>query len=200
MMAGTDPTDVLQIKKYPNRRYYDTTRSCHVTLSDLQELVRTGRDVCVVDSRTGADITNIVLFHILLEKDQPKLDLLPTSIVHMMIRSNLQVIRSSLDRFLGPFMELLSTSQKQFESVWRQVMAGKLASTAEWMGDHAQAFSPPRSTHPTEGRSEEAVAEASDTPRSDGEETLDELRRQVSELTRRMEELDPGPRNRDSIH
>lgn len=199
-MAGTDPTDVLQIKKYPNRRYYDTTRSCHVTLPDLHDLVRTGRNVCVVDTRSGADITNLVLFQILLEKDQPKLDLLPTSIVHMMIRSNLQVIRSSLDRFLGPFMEILSTSQKQFESVWRQAMQGKLASPVEWMGGMAQAFSPPVPTPPAEGEKEGVVAEASDTPRSDGEETLDELRRQVSELTRRMEELNPGPPNRDSTH
>lgn len=199
-MAGTDPTDVLQIKKYPNRRYYDTTRSCHVTLPDICELVRTGRDVCVVDSRSGADITNLVLFHILLDQDQPKLDLIPTSIIHLMIRSKLPVIRSSLDRFLGPFMELLSTSQTQFESVWRQAMEGKLASGVDWMDGTAQAFSPPVPSHPTEGNQDEAGAEASDTPRSDGEETLDELRRQVSELTRRMEKFDPGPANHDSTH
>ncbi|MCH8966763.1 MAG: hypothetical protein IID43_03725 [Planctomycetes bacterium] len=195
MMAGTDPTDVLQIKKYPNRRYYDTTRSCHVTLPDICELVRTGRDVCVVDSRSGADITNLVLFHILLDQDQPKLDLIPTSIIHLMIRSKLPVIRSSLDRFLGPFMELLSTSQKQFESVWRQAMDGKLAPGVEWMGGMAQAVSPPVPSHPTEGNQDDAGAGASDAPRSDGEETLDELRRQVSELTRRMEKFDPGPAN-----
>ena len=194
-MAGTDPTDVLQIKKYPNRRYYDTTRSCHVTLPDICELVRTGRDVCVVDSRSGADITNLVLFHILLDQDQPKLDLIPTYIIHLMIRSKLPVIRSSLDRFLGPFMELLSTSQKQFESVWRQAMEGKLASGVDWMGGTTQAFSPPVPSHPTERNKDQAGAEASDALRSDGEETLDELRRQVSELTRRMEKFDPGPAN-----
>ena len=72
---------VLQIKKYPNRRYYDATRSCHVTLQEVYDLVRDGQDVCVTDSRTGEDITNLNLMQDMLEKDQPKLDVFPSRVI-----------------------------------------------------------------------------------------------------------------------
>ncbi len=54
-------TQRLEIKKYPNRRFYDVTRSRHVTLNDLHELVQAGNEIVVTDTATGADITNIVL-------------------------------------------------------------------------------------------------------------------------------------------
>ena len=70
---------VFEIKKYPNRRFYDVTRSRHVTLNDLYELVQVGERILVTDSKTGADITNIVLTQIILEHDPPKLDLFPAA-------------------------------------------------------------------------------------------------------------------------
>ena len=67
----------LEIKKYPNRRYYDATHSRHLTLDEIRTLVQQGYDLRVVDARTSADITAQVLTQIILELDTPKVDSLP---------------------------------------------------------------------------------------------------------------------------
>ena len=57
MNSGADPAGKhLDIRKYPNRRYYDATRSRHLTLPEIRNLIRDGYDVTVTDSRSGADI------------------------------------------------------------------------------------------------------------------------------------------------
>ena len=180
----------LQIKKYSNRRYYDTTRSCHVTLQDLYGLIRDGHDVAIKDSRTGHDITNVVLLQVILEKDQPKLDVFPAAILHQMIRSNLEVMRSSVERFFGPFMNVAAASQKQFEAYLRQAGGGKFVSPLDWASSMMSAFSPPAG----EPSADQPDAEASPVPpKSDAsveDGGLNELRDQVAALTRRIEQLD----------
>ncbi len=80
--------DVLQIRKYPNRRYYDATRSRHVKLLDIRKAVQAGCSVFVRDSRTGDDITNQVLGQIILHYDGAKLSVIPSEALHHMIRSD----------------------------------------------------------------------------------------------------------------
>lgn len=178
-------SEVIQIKKYPNRRYYDATNSRHVTLQELHDLIVSGKDVCVTDSRNGDDITNLVLTQILLERDEPKLDLFPSSVLHLMIRSNRQVLRSSMERFFGPFLGLLATSQKQFDAYLRQALQTNVASPLEWASRMMQAFSgaPPTSgSTPSHAPEPPAGSRATD-------ETLDDLRDQLAALRRRVEEL-----------
>ncbi|MCH8149102.1 MAG: hypothetical protein IH987_14155 [Planctomycetes bacterium] len=87
-MSRPNITDVLQIRKYPNRRYYDATRSRHVRLLDIRKAVQAGCSVCVRDSRTGEDITNQVLGQIILHNDGVKLSVIPTEALHHLIRSD----------------------------------------------------------------------------------------------------------------
>ncbi len=87
-MTRPNVTDVLQIRKYPNRRYYDATRSRHVKLLDIRKAVQAGRSVCVRDSRTGEDITNQVLGQIILHDDGSKLSFIPAEALHHLIRSD----------------------------------------------------------------------------------------------------------------
>lgn len=184
---------VLSIKKYPNRRYYDATRSCHVTLHEVYDLIQSGKDVCITDSRSGDDITNVVLAQIILERDPPKLDLLPSSVFHIMIRSNRQALRISVERVFAPFMGILAASQKQFDAYIRQAVQGKMVSPLDWANSMMSVFSP-RHTAPTadDGRGhadpdDGADPEADET--SNTAESIDALRRQIDELTRRMEQL-----------
>jgi len=178
-------SEVIQIKKYPNRRYYDATNSRHVTLQELHDLIVSGKDICVTDSRNGDDITNLLLTQILLEQDEPKLDLFPSSVLHLMIRSNRQVLRSSMERFFGPFQGLLKTSQKQFDAYMRQAMQTNVASPMEWASRMMQAFS---GASPTPGP---VVSQPPDPPAETQEsgESLDHLREQLAALQRRVEKL-----------
>lgn len=87
-MTRPNVTDVLQIRKYPNRRYYDATRSRHVKLLDIRKAVQAGCFVCVRDSRTDEDITNQVLGQIILNDDGAKLSVVPPEALHHLIRSD----------------------------------------------------------------------------------------------------------------
>ena len=97
-MSDQQTSQPLYIKKYPNRRYYDTTRSRHVTLRNLYELVREGHPVTVADSRTGEDITNAILFQVLLVRAPSKLGLLPSTFVHQLLRADGHDLRSLVDQ------------------------------------------------------------------------------------------------------
>jgi len=92
-LSDQQTPQLLQIRKYPNRRYYDTTRSRHVTLRNLYELVRDGHTVKVADSRTGEDITNAILLQVLLNRAPSKLELLPSAFLHQMLRAERQDLR-----------------------------------------------------------------------------------------------------------
>lgn len=67
---GATEDDVVTIKKYANRRLYDTERSCYITLEDLGTMVRDGRDFRVVDAKSGEDITHNVLTQIIMDEER----------------------------------------------------------------------------------------------------------------------------------
>ena len=184
MFDGSN-SEVIQIKKYPNRRYYDATNSRHVTLQELHDLIVSGKEICVTDSRNGDDITNLLLTQILLEQDEPKLDLFPSSVLHVMIRSNRQVLRSSMERFFGPFQGLLKTSQKQFDAYMRQAMQTNMSSPMEWASRMMQSFSgAPQASGPGMSQPPEPPTESHESG-----ETLDDLRKQLAALQRRVDKL-----------
>ncbi len=206
-MTEPDGQGLLHIKKYPNRRYYDTTRSCHVTLREIHDLVVGGRDVCVTDSRTGDDITNLVLMQLIIERDQPKLDLFPSSVMHMIVRANRQALRGYMDQFFTPFLGAMVRSRDQFDTFMRRMMSGQFVSPAEWAGYMSQAFGSVPSASSTQEAGESTAREpavpepmggASGDPVDDREtdpqpmETADDLREQLARLTKRIEELSDG--------
>lgn len=187
---------VIQIKKYPNRRYYDASRSRHVTLEEVCDLVRQGHDVAITDSRTGTDITNQVLMQILLERDHLKLDLMPSTFLHWMLRSNRQALRDAFERLFGPFMQMLAASQKQFDAYLRQTTGTPLTTPLDWANRLVEAFSPsmPRRPDETATASSEPVPPEVD-PREDA---IDDLRRQMRTLTQQIEKLNAKRKSRSS--
>lgn len=201
-MADVAKNETLQIRKYPNRRYYDATRSCHVTLNDVYGLISEGRTVCVTDSTTEEDITNLVLLHMILERDQPKLNVFPSGVLHMMIRSEYQVLRSSVDRFFGPFLTMISATQKQLDAYLGQTMQATGLSPRDWADKMMQAFTP-KAESPDKPNGEPAVPPAAPTqpaPPPQPSETpakadsIDELRQQIRSLTERLEQLSESGR------
>lgn len=189
-MNEADGRQLLHIKKYPNRRYYDTTRSCHVTLQEIHDLVVSGKDVCIADSRTGDDITNLVLMQIILEKDQPKLDIFPSSIPHLMIRSNRQALRGYVDQFFTPFLSMLARSQEQFDAYMQRATAGRFVTPMDWANSMLGALGAGGSNG-AEAPSPGAAANSSGESPVAGE-NVDELRTQLADLQRRIEALSSG--------
>ncbi|MEK6643033.1 MAG: polyhydroxyalkanoate synthesis regulator DNA-binding domain-containing protein [Planctomycetota bacterium] len=135
-MATTDPLPkILEIRKYPNRRFYDVSRSRHVTLNDLHELVEAGSQIRVIDSKSGHDITNVVLTQIILEHDPPKLDLFPASLLHQAIQANEQMVRKFVDTYFAQAVDAFSHSRRQFEEFLKKSGFSALAPTApfDWV-------------------------------------------------------------------
>jgi len=80
--------DVVQIKRYPNRRFYDSSASKYISLEHIESLVREGQKVEIRDSRTGEEITRSVLTRIILERQPDKMLLFPTDMLHFILRAN----------------------------------------------------------------------------------------------------------------
>lgn len=133
-MTTNPPSSVYQIKKYPNRRFYDSTRRRHATLADLYELVNAGNEIVVTDSKSGEDITNIVLTQIILEHDPPKLDLFPASLLHQAIHANPQVVRRFIDEYFAGAMEAFVASRGRFDEFLRRAGMGFVSppDSADW--------------------------------------------------------------------
>jgi len=193
-MADARENGIVQIKKYPNRRFYDATHSRHITLGQVFDMVVNGQYVVITDTRNGEDITNLVLLQLLLEKDQPKLDVLPSIMVHQLIRANRQVIRATLERFFGPFLDMLTQTRRGFDSYMRDALQGKLVTPVDWAGAMMRAFNPAEAS--TQPLGEEPPPDpGSQTPGEEPEsETLVDLKAQVQALTRKIEELSQTPK------
>ena len=90
MILQAPSTDVIRIRKYPNRRLYDTSRSTHLTHDEVLAIVRRGLRVQISDSRTETDITNEVLLQILIARDPALVAALPTNTLLAIARSTVE--------------------------------------------------------------------------------------------------------------
>jgi polyhydroxyalkanoate synthesis repressor PhaR len=146
-MARVDPpSGRVDVRKYPNRRYYDATRSRHVTLEEIYHMVRNGSDVHVTDSKSGDDITTQVLAQIILEHDAPKLAIFPVELLHQLIRANEPLIRDFVDKYFNQALAMFLESQRQFDRYLRQSLGlqSPLPSGEDWarmiMGPFSRMF------------------------------------------------------------
>jgi len=87
MILPATAQDVIRIRKYPNRRLYDTSRSTHLTHDEVLAIVRRGQRVQISDSRTETDITNEVLLQILIAREPSIVASLPTATLFSIARS-----------------------------------------------------------------------------------------------------------------
>ncbi|MBE9607471.1 polyhydroxyalkanoate synthesis repressor PhaR [Acetobacteraceae bacterium H6797] len=101
------------VKKYANRRLYNTEASSYVTLEDLAEMVRQGRDFVVYDAKTGDDITRSVLTQIIVEEEAKGRSLLPTSFLRQLIGFYGDSLQSVLPRYLEFAMGSFARQQEQ---------------------------------------------------------------------------------------
>src|SRR5467141_4896589 len=74
------------IKRYSNRKLYETQESRYVTLEELEELIRAGKEISVVDVSTGEDLTSVTLAQIILENERSRRAGLPTAFLHQLIK------------------------------------------------------------------------------------------------------------------
>jgi len=126
-----DKNSIL-LKKYSNRRLYDTEQSAYVTLADVARMIRDGRWVSVVDADTGEDVTAFTLTQIVMEEAKKKNALLPVPLLHLVIRYGETLLADFFDKHLekmiASYISYKTMADEQFNR-WLEMGTG-LAETA----------------------------------------------------------------------
>jgi polyhydroxyalkanoate synthesis repressor PhaR len=111
------------IKKYSNRRLYDTKHKKYVTLDEIGALIREGNEIKVVDTQTGEDISKLILIQVVLESEKNKEDILPASFLHMLIKYGNKIAKDFIENsFLMMFQPYLSFQDnlKKNMRLWKE--------------------------------------------------------------------------------
>jgi polyhydroxyalkanoate synthesis repressor PhaR len=122
--GGSRNGQPVRIKKYANRRLYNTATSSYVTLDYLAQMVRNGTEFTVEDAKTGEDITRSVLTQIIVEEESKGQNMLPINFLRQLISlygDNLQFL---VPRYLEQSMESFSKNQEQMRSYMKDSFGG----------------------------------------------------------------------------
>jgi len=191
----------ITIKKYANRRLYNTATSSYVTLDHLCQMVKDGVDFVVFDAKTGEDITRSVLTQIIVEEESKGgQNLLPINFLRQLISfygDNLQFL---LPRYLEQSMDSFALNQEQMRKYLRESFGGMFPfSRFEELGKQNMAFleQAMRMWNPFKAATDKAAADkaASDTAAGGtggakpAAESLDALKAQMDALQRQLEAL-----------
>jgi polyhydroxyalkanoate synthesis repressor PhaR len=126
-MRKLNMADTLIIKKYNNRRLYDTEKNAYVTLGQVSAVIKQGRQVEVIDANTKEDVTAFILTQILLEEAKKKNFLLPVPILHLMIQFGDTVLseffENHLPQIINNYLSLKTSMDKEFEK-WLDLSLG----------------------------------------------------------------------------
>ena len=184
----------ITIKKYANRRLYNTATSSYVTLDHLCQMVQDGVDFLVYDAKTGEDITRAVLTQIIVEEEAKGQNLLPITFLRQLISfygDNLQWV---VPRYLEHMMGAFATNQERMRESMQETFGGMFPfNNLEEMGKQNLAlfertmkmFSPFAEQPPKES----TRAETSETPSPMDQETLAQLKQQVDLLQKQLNSL-----------
>lgn len=121
-----DGSDVAVVKKYANRRLYNTATSSYVTLDELARMIREGQEFVVYDARTGEDITRSVLTQIILEEDSKGRNMLPIGFLRRLISFYDDSLHALLPRYLEMSMENFARHQDQMREYLERTFGGLL--------------------------------------------------------------------------
>lgn len=204
--SGKDKGGKIVIKKYANRRLYNTAKSSYVTLDDLAKMVRAGQDFAVYDAKTGEDITRSVLTQIIFEEEAKGQSMLPTNFLRQLIALYGDVLQGAVPSYLEASMEAFAQNQERIRQAFggANPLANIEAMTrgnAEWWDHAMRMFSPfaaaggaspehsaGSSRDPSRAKGE-PVGEERKTETPDRSDDLDDLQRQLAEMQSKLDRL-----------
>lgn len=123
-MAETKTPDPITIKKYANRRLYNTATSKYVTLDDLSGMVKADVDFVVVDAKSGGDITRSVLTQIIFEEESKGQNLLPINFLRQLIGFYGDSLQSVVPNYLEHSMNAFTQNEETMRTYMKEAMGG----------------------------------------------------------------------------
>jgi polyhydroxyalkanoate synthesis repressor PhaR len=191
-----NPTTPITIKKYANRRLYNTASSAYVTLADLAKMVKNGEDFVVYDAKTNEEITRSVLAQIIFEQEGIEgQSLLPITFLRQLIRfygDSVQALlpsylEYSIDQFTGEKQAMREAATRAFGE--GPFSAAAFAALQEMTRKNLAAFSQALGLFSPFAGGAAKPAEPQKAETSAASADIDELRTQLSEMRRRLDSL-----------
>jgi polyhydroxyalkanoate synthesis repressor PhaR len=179
MASASTGDDVVTIKKYANRRLYNTESSTYITLEHLAEMVRKKREFRVVDAKTGEDITHNVLTQIIMEEEARGTTMLPVNFLRQLIGMYGDSMQAMVPQYLEASLDQFQRNQSQF----RDAISGALTGGpfAEIAKRNMELF-----TSASAAGAKQGPSPAEPAPRED---EVEDLKRQLAELKAKVDKL-----------
>jgi len=163
-------SDLVVIKKYSNRRLYNSAKKKYITLEDISDLIKSGKEIQVIDTQTKEDITKLILIQTILENEKNKEDILPATFLHNLIKYGNQIAKEYFDNsfimMMQPYISFQNSLQKNMDKMGLQ-----------------NPFSPFNFDHDTVSSSSSEIED--DSENSD----LKNLHQKMEELERKIRDL-----------
>ena len=118
----TEEFDGVIIKRYKNRRLYNTETKSYVSYKDLAGIVREGSDIRVIDSNTDEDVTKAVLIQVILEEEKTDKTVLPTDFLFQVLRSRDDSLQDFFKNHLSASFEAYLKTKEEFDNRFRSVL------------------------------------------------------------------------------
>ena len=179
----------VTIKKYANRRLYNTGTSTYVTLEDLATMVKTGEDFVVYDAKTGEDITRSVLTQIIFEQENKEggQNLLPINFLRQLIRFYGDSMQMLVPRYLEQSMQSLTSQQDKFREQMAQAFGGAgFGALEDQVRRNMEMFEKTFAMFAPFARGQ---AKPTEEKPQGGAGEMDDLKRQLDELQKRLDKL-----------
>ena len=185
-----DKKEPVTIKKYANRRLYNTGTSTYVTLEDLATMVKNGEDFIVYDAKTGEDITRSVLAQIIFEQENKEgQSLLPITFLRQLIRFYGDSMQMLVPRFLEASIESLSKEQGKFREQMAQAFGvGAFGPLEDQVRRNMEMFEKTFAMFAPFARGQAKPADKTQSSSSSGSE-MDDLKRKLDEMQKRLDKL-----------
>lgn len=201
---AADKKDVVVVKKYANRRLYNTETSTYVTLEDLAAMVRSNRDFVVYDAKTGDELTHSVLTQIIVEQEgrQGGQTLLPIPFLRQLIRFYDDSIARMVPSYLQMSVDTLVKEQARYRAQFANTLGPAAFGSSAFEAYQEQArknlamfeqamtlWSPFRAVIPAKGEAGQEPAPASEGEAKVERTELDEMKKQLADMQARIEKL-----------
>ena len=188
----------VTIKKYANRRLYNTGTSTYVTLEDLAAMVKEGEDFLVFDAKTGDDITRSVLAQIIFEQENKAgQNLLPTTFLRQLIRFYGDSMQMVVPKYLEQSIDMLTREQEKFRKQLQTTFSGTpFAQLEEQVRRNMELFQQTFSMFKPFAPLNTMVPDKATEP-AGGEDDMEELRKQMKEMQDRLERMSKEPKKEE---
>lgn len=127
-----EKTDELLIKRYGNRRLYNTETRAYVNYEDLIQLIRDGQNIKVIDSTSKEDVTKAVLIHLVLEEEKNKNTILPTEFLFQLLRAREESMQDFFKNHLAASFNAYLRTKEEFDNRFRNLLEMAVSAPQMW--------------------------------------------------------------------